>query len=271
MVTKLTINNKEFRLDVEPRHSLAHTIREKVGLTGTKIGCDSGQCGSCIVMLDGKSVKSCMVLAVQAHDCSIQTVEGISENRKLNSIQEGLHKYSAVQCGYCIPGVIMTLTDMMSRNKQPDTDEIRDWLHGNFCRCTGYQNLVEAARYAIDKESNSTKIITNSKHKKMYEERVRLLMAGDVDKLVEEHYNDDAIVMAFDFVVQGKENLKEHFKNFVKWVSIKEVISTDKFVETENAFFYEATAVTNYGEGRVYDAYYLKNGKIQHHFTGLIE
>jgi hypothetical protein len=113
-------------------------------------------------------------------------------------------------------------------------------------------------------------MIIDTPRKQMYENRVKLLIAGDVERLVEEHYNEDAVLVSFEFTVKGHQALKAHFKNFIKWVKIKEVLSTDQFTETENSFFYEATAVTNYGVGRVYDAYHLRDGKIEYHFTGVI-
>jgi carbon-monoxide dehydrogenase small subunit len=271
MHVSMVVNGKRYEAEVEPRMFLSDLLRDEFGLTGTKIGCDTGQCGSCVVMLNGVSVKSCMVLAVQANGADIKTIEGVAQNGVLNSLQEGFHEKASVQCGFCTPGIIMSMTDLLGRNSTPGEKEIRTWLHGNLCRCTGYQNVVGAVQYAIKKNNSHVKMIIDTPCKQMYENRVKLLIAGEVDRLVEEHYNKDAVVVSFDFIVRGHDALKVHFRNFVKWVALKEVISTDHFVETENSFFYEATAVTNYGVGRVYDAYYLKDGKIDYHFTGIIK
>jgi hypothetical protein len=185
-------------------------------------------------------------------------------------LQEGFWETQGLQCGFCTPGMVMSLTDLLQRNPEPDEAEIRTWLDGNLCRCTGYQNVVRAVQYAVKKNSSAVKMIIDSPRKQMYENRVKLLIAGDVERLVEEHYNEDAVLVSFEFTVKGHQALKAHFKNFIKWVKIKEVLSTDQFTETENSFFYEATAVTNYGVGRVYDAYHLRDGKIEYHFTGVI-
>jgi aerobic carbon-monoxide dehydrogenase small subunit len=267
----LTINGKKHEADVEPRTFLVDLLRDTFGLTGTKVGCDTGHCGSCLVMLNGVSVKSCLTLAAQADGADIQTVEGVAQGGVMTSLQEGLWERHGVQCGFCTPGLVISLTDMFNRNPNPDEAEIHTWLEGNLCRCTGYLNVVKAVQYAAKKNNSPVKMIADTPYKRFFEERVRLLMAGDVDRLVEEHYNEDAVLVAFEFVVRGREALRAHFRNFVRWVSIKDVISTDEWVETDTSFFYEATAVTNYGEGRVFDAYYLRDGKISYHFTGVIK
>jgi aerobic carbon-monoxide dehydrogenase small subunit len=266
----LTINGKKHEADVEPRTFLVDLLRDTFGLTGTKVGCDTGHCGSCLVMLNDVSVKSCLTLAVQANGADVQTIEGVAEGGLLNSLQEGFWERHGVQCGFCTPGMVISLTDMLNHNSNPDEAEIRTWLEGNLCRCTGYQNVVKAVQYTAKKNNSPVKMIVDTPRKQMYENRVRLLMAGDADRLVQEHYNENATLVSFDFIVRGHDALKAHFRNFIRWVSIKDVISTDQWVETENSFFYEATAVTNYGVGRVYDAYYLRDGKIDYHFTGII-
>jgi carbon-monoxide dehydrogenase small subunit len=266
----MTVNGKQHEADVEPRLLLVDLLRDTFELTGTKVGCETGQCGSCVVMLNNVSVKSCMLLATQANGGDITTIEGVSPNGHLNTLQEGFWETQGLQCGFCTPGMVMSLTDLLQRNPEPDEAEIRTWLDGNLCRCTGYQNVVRAVQYAVKKNSSAVKMIIDSPRKQMYENRVKLLIAGDVERLVEEHYNEDAVLVSFEFTVKGHQALKAHFKNFIKWVKIKEVLSTDQFTETENSFFYEATAVTNYGVGRVYDAYHLRDGKIEYHFTGVI-
>ncbi|MFC1575226.1 2Fe-2S iron-sulfur cluster-binding protein [Gemmatimonadota bacterium] len=270
MHIEMTVNGKRHEADVEPRLLLVDLLRDTFGLTGTKVGCEDGQCGTCTILLDGVSLKSCLMLAVQADGANIQTIEGIAHNEKLNSLQEGFWEKNGVQCGFCTPGMVMSITDLLQRNATPDEAEIRTWLDGNLCRCTGYQHVVEAVQHAVQKNNSPVKMIVDTPLKQVFEDRVKLLMAGDVDRLVDEHYNEDAVLVSFDFVVRGRDALKEHFRNFVKWVALKEVVSTESFVETQDSYFYEATAVTNYGVGRVYDAYYLTDGKIAYHFTGMI-
>lgn len=270
MYISMTVNGKRHEAEVEPRLLLVDLLRDTFRLTGTKVGCDTGQCGTCVVMLNGVSVKSCMILAVQANGGDVQTIEGVTQDETLNSLQEGFWEKQSVQCGFCTPGMVMSMTDLLQRESNPGEAEIRTWLEGNLCRCTGYQNVVRAVQYTVQKNNSLIKMVVDTPGKRMFEDRVKLLIAGDADRLVEEHYNEDAVLVSFDSTVRGHEALKAHFRNFVKWVALKEVVSTDHFVETENSFFYEATAVTNYGVGRVYDAYYLKEGKITYHFTGVI-
>jgi len=267
----MTVNSKRYEADVEPRLLLVDLLRDTFELTGTKVGCDTGQCGSCLVLLNNVSVKSCMTLAVQANGADLVTVEGLAPNGHLNGLQEGFWEKQGLQCGFCTPGMVISMTDLLQRNSEPDEAEIRAWLEGNLCRCTGYQSVVRAVQYAVKKNSSPVKMIIDTPRKQMYENRVKLLIAGDVDRLVDEHYNEDAVLVSFEFTVKGREALRAHFHNFVKWVKIKEVLSTDHFTETENSFFYEATAVTNYGVGRVYDAYHLRDDKIAYHFTGVIK
>ena len=152
MHVSMVVNGKRYEAEVEPRMFLSDLLRDEFGLTGTKIGCDTGQCGSCVVMLNGVSVKSCMILAVHANGADIQTIEGVAQNGVLNSLQEGFHEKASVQCGFCTPGIIMSMTDLLGRNSTPEEKEIRTWLHGNLCRCTGYQNVVGAVQYAIKKK-----------------------------------------------------------------------------------------------------------------------
>ena len=271
MQISMIINGKPYGADVEPRLLLVDLLRDTFELTGTKVGCDTGQCGACVVLLNGVSVKSCMMLAVQADGADITTIEGLAPDGLLNSLQEGFWEKHGVQCGFCTPGMVMSMTDLLSRNPYPDDAEIRLWLEGNLCRCTGYQNAVEAVKYAIQKTNSPVKMIVDTPGKRLYESRVKLLIAGEADRLVDEHYHDDAVLVSFEFIVRGKEALRAHFRNYMKWVKIKEVISTDHFTETADSFFYEATALTNYGVGRVFDAYHLREGKIVYHFTGTIK
>lgn len=270
MRVKLVVNEKNCESEVEHQRLLVDLLRDTFGLTGTKIGCDTGQCGACVVLLNGVAVKSCMVLAAQADGANVQTIEGLAKGGVFTAIQEGFAAEHGLQCGFCTPGMVMTTADLLKRNRAPDEAQIRTWLHGNLCRCTGYQSIVRAIQHAIVKENSSVRMIVDTPAKELYESRVKLLIAGDVERLVEEHYHDDAVLVSFDKVVKGKDALKEHFRGFVQWVGLKEVVSTDHFVETPDSFFYEAKAVTRYGLSRVYDAYYLRDRRIVYHFTGVI-
>lgn len=148
---KLQINGKEHALEVESREILSDVIRDNCRLTGTHIGCDTSSCGACTILINGKSVKSCTMLAVQAEGDQITTVEGLATNGTLHPIQEGFKEKHGLQCGFCTPGMMMTAADILSNNKNPSEEEIREGLEGNFCRCTGYHNIVEAIKYAADK------------------------------------------------------------------------------------------------------------------------
>ncbi len=132
--------------DVEPRLLLVHYLRDRLGKTGTPIGCDTSNCGACTVMLDGSSVKSCTVLAVQADGSEITTIQGLSSNGEWHPMQRAFHENHALQCGYCTPGMIMASVDLLGRNPSPSDEEIREGLEGNLCRCTGYENIVKAVR-----------------------------------------------------------------------------------------------------------------------------
>ena len=142
----LTVNGVRHEAEVEPRTLLVDFIRDEVGLTGTKIGCDTSQCGSCTVSLDGKIVKSCTVLAVQADGGSVTTVEGLAANGALHPMQQAFWDNHGLQCGFCTPGMVMSATDLCRRSPKPSEHEVRHWLEGNLCRCTGYHNIVKAVR-----------------------------------------------------------------------------------------------------------------------------
>lgn len=153
MKISLTINGKKTEEDVEPRLLLVHLIRDRAGLTGTHIGCESSICGACTVLLDGRAVKSCTLLAVQADGCNLTTVEGLAVNGELHPVQEGFWEKHGLQCGFCTPGMLMSACGLLSQNPDPTEDEIRHGLEGNLCRCTGYQNIVDAVKYAADKSN----------------------------------------------------------------------------------------------------------------------
>ena len=144
----LTVNGTARELDVEPRRLLVQAIREDLGLTGTHVGCDTSQCGACTVHVDGKAVKSCSMLAVQADGTDVKTIEGLKSDGELHPIQNAFWEKHGLQCGFCTPGMIMTAADLLARNDDPTDAEIRHAIEGNFCRCTGYQNIVAAIREA---------------------------------------------------------------------------------------------------------------------------
>jgi aerobic carbon-monoxide dehydrogenase small subunit len=142
----LVVNGEERGVDVEGRTLLVHALRDGLGLTGAHIGCDTSQCGACTVLLDGRAVKSCTMLALQAEGLEITTIEGLGQDGELHPIQQAFVEHHGLQCGFCTPGVILTTADLLSRNDSPTDDEIRHALRGNICRCTGYQGIVESIR-----------------------------------------------------------------------------------------------------------------------------
>ncbi len=144
----LMVNGTQRELDVEPRRLLVEALREDLDLTGTHVGCDTSQCGACTVQVDGKAMKSCTMLAVQADGSSVTTIEGMADGDTLHPLQNAFWETHGLQCGFCTPGMIMTAADLLSRNADPSDDEIRHALAGNLCRCTGYQNVVAAVRAA---------------------------------------------------------------------------------------------------------------------------
>ena len=147
----ITINGKRYEAEVEPRMLLVHFIREVAGLTGTHVGCDTTNCGACTVLMNGRAVKSCTVFAVMADGAEIVTVEGLESDGKLHPVQEGFVEEHGLQCGFCTPGMLMTSVWLLSRNPDPSEEEIRRYISGNLCRCTGYLNIVKAIRYAARK------------------------------------------------------------------------------------------------------------------------
>jgi carbon-monoxide dehydrogenase small subunit len=150
MHVALTVNGVLREADVEPRTLLVDFIRDGLGLTGTKIGCDTSQCGSCTVNLGGKAVKSCTVLAVQADGAEVTTIESLATNGALHVVQEAFREKHGLQCGYCTPGMIMATIDLLARTPDPSDEEIRHGLEGNLCRCTGYENIVRAVHEAAE-------------------------------------------------------------------------------------------------------------------------
>jgi aerobic carbon-monoxide dehydrogenase small subunit len=147
----ITVNGRKHTNEVEPRTLLVHYLREHLNLTGTHIGCDTSQCGACVVLVDGVSVKSCTLLAVQADGAEVTTIEGLAKEGQLHPLQEGFWECHGLQCGFCTPGMIMAAYDLLQQNPSPTDDEVRHGLEGNLCRCTGYHNIVRAVQYAAAK------------------------------------------------------------------------------------------------------------------------
>lgn len=145
---KLEVNNTKVTKSVEYHTLLSSFVREQLNLTGTHIGCDTSQCGACVVHVDGKSVKSCTLLVADIDGARVTTIEGLSKNGELHPMQTAFKKHHGLQCGFCTPGMIMSSVDLLKNNKNPSDQEIREWLEGNICRCTGYQNIVAAVKEA---------------------------------------------------------------------------------------------------------------------------
>ncbi len=151
MHISLTVNGQPYTVDVEPRMLLVHVLRDVLDLTGTNVGCDTSQCGACTVIMDGRAVKSCTVLAVQADGSEILTIEGLAKDGELHPLQEAFWNNHGLQCGYCTPGMIMTAYYLLQTNPNPSEEEIRHGLEGNICRCTGYHNIVRAVQEAAQR------------------------------------------------------------------------------------------------------------------------
>ena len=151
MKITMTVNGKSVHAEAPPNLLLADFLRENLRLTGTHIGCDTSQCGACVVHLNGDSVKACTILAVQADGAEITTIEGIAEGDSLSPLQEAFREHHGLQCGFCTPGMVMSAADLLAKNPSPSESEIRDWLEGNLCRCTGYHNIVKAVQSAAEK------------------------------------------------------------------------------------------------------------------------
>lgn len=140
----LQVNQRPVDAEIEPRTLLSELLRDKLRLTGTHVGCDTSHCGACVVHVDGQSVKSCTMLAVEAHGTHVTTIEGLARGGNLHPMQESFHLNHALQCGFCTPGMVMSAVDLLQKHPHADETETREWLEGNFCRCTGYHNIVKA-------------------------------------------------------------------------------------------------------------------------------
>ncbi|HYL32310.1 MAG TPA: (2Fe-2S)-binding protein [Stellaceae bacterium] len=142
----MTVNGKKMSGNVEPRTLLVQFLRETLGLTGTHVGCDTSQCGCCVVHVNGDGIKSCTILAVQCDGAEVKTIEGVANGDTLHPMQEAFREHHGLQCGYCTPGMVMSALDLVKHNKNPSEQQIREWLEGNLCRCTGYHNIVKAIK-----------------------------------------------------------------------------------------------------------------------------
>jgi carbon-monoxide dehydrogenase small subunit len=151
----MTLNGDAVSAEVEGRTLLVSLLRDQLGLTGTHVGCDTSQCGACVIHVDGRSVKSCTMLAVQAEGADVGTIEGVALNGNLHPMQEAFREYHGLQCGFCTPGMIMSVLDLVQQNPDPSEKEIREWLEGNICRCTGYQNIVRAVKAGAESMRSS--------------------------------------------------------------------------------------------------------------------
>ena len=149
----MTVNQQAVTAEVEPRTLLIDFLRDRLRLTGAHVGCDTAQCGACVVHVDGKSVKSCTMLAVQANGREVLTIEGVHRRGALHPVQRAFHEHHALQCGFCTPGMVMSAIELLERNNDPEEDDIRSWLEGNLCRCTGYRNIISAVRAAARSDS----------------------------------------------------------------------------------------------------------------------
>ena len=150
-VIKIKINGKNISKEIADNTMLSDFLRDRLGLTGTHVGCDTSQCGACVVHLDGNSIKSCTALVADCNGAEITTIEGLASNGKMHPMQEAFKKHHGLQCGFCTPGMVMSSVDLIQKNKNPSEKEIRDWLEGNICRCTGYQGIVGAVKDAASK------------------------------------------------------------------------------------------------------------------------
>ena len=153
----VTVDGTAYESDVEPRTLLVHYLRQSLGKVGTVVGCDTSNCGACTVLLDGRSVKSCSVLAVQADGSTVTTIQGLSDGNEWHPVQTAFKECHGLQCGYCTPGMVLATVDLLSENPSPDEQEIREGLEGNLCRCTGYHNIVKSVAYAADLMKGASK------------------------------------------------------------------------------------------------------------------
>ncbi|NUQ04283.1 MAG: nuclear transport factor 2 family protein [Anaerolineae bacterium] len=269
MRVTFTVNHQSHTLDLEPRVLLVDVLRDHLHLTGVKIGCDTGQCGACVVLMDGVSVKSCALLGVQADGSSITTIEGVSEKGTMNPLQTAFQAAHAVQCGFCTPGMIMSLTDLLARSAQPSEAEIRAWLAGNLCRCTGYENVVRAVNAALQVAGSPAHLVTETPLRKFYDSHLRAMLAGDVDALVDAHYSADAVLTTFEGVISGRDALKTYFRDYLSVHTDLVIAATERFVEFGDSIYTETVVRSARGVTHAYNAFVVQDGRVTHQFAGV--
>lgn len=269
MRVSLTVNHQHHAVDVEPRLLLVDLLRDTLNLTGTKVGCDTGQCGSCVILLDGVSVKSCAMLGVQADGSAITTIEGISEKGSMNPLQVAFQATHAVQCGFCTPGMIVSLTDLLARDPHPSETTIRSWLSGHLCRCTGYENVVRAVNAAQQIAASPAHLYTESPLRTFYDQHVGAMEMGDIDALVEAHYSEDAVLTTFEGIFTGRDALKAYFRDYLTANAGLKIAATERFVEFGDAIYTETVVRTDHGIVHAYNSFVLQDGKITHQFAGV--
>lgn len=269
MRIQLTINRAPHELEVEPRLLLVDALRDHVDLTSPKVGCDTGQCGACVVLLDGVSIKSCAMLAVQADGATVNTLEGVSEPGSMNPLQTAFGAEHAVQCGFCTSGMIMGLTDMLARNRAPDDDEIRAWLSGHLCRCTGYENVVRAVHTALQIGDSPSHLIVDTPMRALYDGLLRSMAQGDAEALVAGHFHDDAVLTTFEGIHAGRDALIAFFRRYLADDGDLSLVATERFVERGDAFYTESLLRSPAGALHAYNAYVVRDGKITHQFAGV--
>ena len=268
MQVGLTVNGQPHTVDAEPRLLLVDLLRDRLGLTGTKVGCDTGQCGACIVLVDGVSVKSCALLGVQADGTSITTIEGVSEPGHLNPLQAGFQAMHAVQCGFCTPGMILGLTDLIGRRPDATDPEVRDWLAGNLCRCTGYENVVRAVDAGRRIAASPARFLADTPLKRLYEEHLGRVTSGNLDAVLG-GYAEDAVLTTFDGVVSGREALRRYYADYLPAHSGVDIRSTDRFVEAQDAFYVESTVLDGGRLLHVYNAFVVEGELIWRQFASV--
>ncbi len=267
----LTVNRAVHALEVEPRLLLVDALRDRLDLTSPKVGCDTGQCGACVVLLDGVSVKSCALLAVQADGGSVDTLEGVSEPGSMNPLQTAFGAEHAVQCGFCTSGMIMGLTDMLARNGAPEDGDIRTWLDGHLCRCTGYENVVRAVHTALRIGASPSHLIVDSPLRAFYDRLLHGLAHGDAEAVVDVFFHEEAVLTTFEGIHTGRAELVAFFRGYLAQHDGLGILATERFVERGDAFYTETLlpATTNVGARHAYNGYVVRDGKITHQFTGV--
>jgi carbon-monoxide dehydrogenase small subunit len=267
MRISLTVNQQPQQLEVDPRLLLVDVLRDQLGLTSAKVGCDTGQCGACVVLMDGVSVKSCALLGVQADGRELTTLEGLSPAGSVNPLQAAFQAEHAVQCGFCTPGMIMGLTDLLSRQGQPTEQEIRRWLNGNLCRCTGYENVVRAVQTAVKVAQSPTHQLPNTPLRQFYDDLLRALEQGDAEALVDTFYHPNAVLTTFEGIHTGREALVAFFRQALYQPT--DLMATERFVELTDSFYVESLMRTLTSTQHTYNSFVVRDGRISHQFAGV--